>query len=115
MKALAIAAAVVALAGPSLAFAQSTNAPVTRAQVRADLVQLERAGYSPSSGSDAHYPDDILAAEATVSASDASVAASAMGGVMPGTSASGAPMHARGAMPGRCVGPQSFCQIYFGS
>ena len=49
MKTL-IRVAVVALAlSPILSFAQS-NEPVTRAQVRADLVELEQAGYDPSNG-----------------------------------------------------------------
>lgn len=57
----------VALAAPLASFAQS-NQPVTRAQVRAELVQLEQAGYNPSRSSDTTYPADILAAEARVAA-----------------------------------------------
>jgi hypothetical protein len=64
IQALAIAAV---LATPVASFAQS-NQPVTRAQVRAELVQLEKAGYSPSNGNDATYPRDIQRAEARVSA-----------------------------------------------
>ena len=63
-----IAAAVIAI--PSFAFAQadtSGNGPVTRAQVRADLVRVEKAGYNPAN-SDINYPGDIQAAEARVSA-----------------------------------------------
>jgi len=63
-----IAAAVIAI--PSFAFAQadaSNNSPVTRAQVKADLVRVEQAGYNPA-GSDINYPADIQAAEARVSA-----------------------------------------------
>jgi hypothetical protein len=48
---------------PHMSFAQTSNPPVTRAQVHAQLVQLEKAGYKPSK---AHYPDDILAAEKRV-------------------------------------------------
>lgn len=55
-----------ALVAPALAFAQN-DAPVTRAQVRAELIQLESAGYTPG-GDDANYPQDILAAEARVAA-----------------------------------------------
>ena len=58
-----IALAASALAAPALSFAQS-NAPVTRAEVRADLVRVEQAGYNPSRGDDADYPADIQAAEA---------------------------------------------------
>ncbi|WP_213779456.1 DUF4148 domain-containing protein [Caballeronia sp. dw_276] len=66
-----IAAAVIAI--PSFAFAQadtSNNGPITRAQVRADLISVEKAGYDPA-GSDINYPADIQAAEARVAASHA--------------------------------------------
>jgi Domain of unknown function (DUF4148) len=48
-----------ALAVPAVSFAQQSNGPVTRAQVRAELVQLEKAGWSPAMdmGNNPHYPD----------------------------------------------------------
>ena len=47
MKSLIEAVVIAALiAAPLAAFAQS-NQPVTRAQVRAELVQLEKAGLQP--------------------------------------------------------------------
>ncbi|MBY4766890.1 DUF4148 domain-containing protein [Burkholderia ambifaria] len=55
----AIAASV--LATPIASFAQSEQG-LTREQVRADLVQLERNGYKPVA-SDSQYPQDIQAAE----------------------------------------------------
>src|SRR5260370_11054012 len=61
--------AVSALASPALSFAQSAPSPVTRAQVRAELVRLEQAGYIPGTG-DAYYPVDIQAAEAKIAAQD---------------------------------------------
>jgi hypothetical protein len=64
IKAVAIAAV---LAIPAVSFAQ-TNEPVTRAEVRAQLVQLEKAGYNPSISDDANYPADLQAAEARVAA-----------------------------------------------
>jgi hypothetical protein len=68
MKSLIQAVAVaVALVVPVASFAQS-NGPVTRAQVRAELVQLEKAGYHVGDGDQAHYPDAIQAAEAKVAA-----------------------------------------------
>ncbi|MEM5313087.1 DUF4148 domain-containing protein [Paraburkholderia sp. JHI869] len=77
------------LGAPAFAFAQTSNAPVTRAEVRADLIQVEQAGYNPH-GSDLYYPSDIQAAEAKVAAQDASPAAQSVGGVaMTGTSQSG--------------------------
>ena len=56
-----------AIAAPVAVFAQS-NAPVTRAQVRAELVQLEKAGYHPGDGDNTTYPAQIQAAEAKVAA-----------------------------------------------
>ncbi|MBV8626528.1 MAG: DUF4148 domain-containing protein [Paraburkholderia sp.] len=85
IKAVAIAAV---LAAPVVSFAQ-TNQPVTRAQVRAELVQLEKAGYNPSQRDDATYPAELQAAEARVAAQND--ASSGIGGVVSGSSASGAP------------------------
>ena len=78
------------LAVPVAAFAQQSNTPVTRAQVRAELVQLEKAGYNPAKRDNA-YPDDIQAAEARVAAqNDAEHAASTgVGGVTGGAAQSG--------------------------
>jgi hypothetical protein len=72
------------LAVPAVSFAQS-NEPVTRASVRADLVQLEKAGYNPSSDQ-TQYPRNIQAAEAKVAAQNG--AATGYGGANDGTSAS---------------------------
>ncbi|MEA3092628.1 MAG: hypothetical protein QOJ04_3970 [Caballeronia sp.] len=80
-----IVAAVLAVPAVS-SFAQS-NAPVTRAEVKAQLVQLEKAGYQPGRD-DPYYPADIQAAEARVSAQNG--ASNSFGGVSDGTSASGA-------------------------
>ncbi|MGX6998813.1 DUF4148 domain-containing protein [Caballeronia sp. KNU42] len=109
---LALAAG--ALSAPVLSFAQS-NAPVTRAEVRADLVRVEQAGYQPGGGSDINYPADIQAAEAKIAAENGQQQAmQAYGGVAEnGTSSSGAPMHT--ASRSTCVGPYSFCNIYAGS
>jgi len=79
-----IVAAAVAL--PALSFAQS-NQPLTRAQVRAELVQLEKAGYNPA-GDETQYPRNIEAAEARVSAQNG-LALSSYGPATGGNSASG--------------------------
>jgi hypothetical protein len=76
-----IVAAVVAV--PVLSFAQS-NQPVTRAQVKAELAQLEKAGYNPG-GDYNTYPQNLQAAEARVSAQNGAYGSSANG-----SSASGA-------------------------
>ncbi|MBY4723698.1 MULTISPECIES: DUF4148 domain-containing protein [Burkholderia] len=51
------------------AFAQSA-APLTRAQVRDELMRLEAAGYDPAKGDDGEYPADIQAAEARLAEQD---------------------------------------------
>lgn len=60
-----------ALVIPIASFAQSTE-HTTRAQVRAELVQLESVGYHVGDGDPTHYPDAIQAAEAKLAARDAS-------------------------------------------
>ncbi|BET11203.1 DUF4148 domain-containing protein [Pandoraea sputorum] len=62
-----------AIAAPFSAFAQSTgntNAPLTRAQVRADLIRYESAGYRPT-GSELNYPANIERVSAIVAQRDA--------------------------------------------
>ena len=76
-----------ALAAPVAVFAQS-NAPVTRAQVRAQLVQLEKAGYHPGDGDNTTYPAQIQAAEAKVAAQNGT---SGVGGIIGSSSDAGRP------------------------
>jgi hypothetical protein len=61
MKAFVIAGAFVTSVA---SFAQS-NDPATRAQVRAELVELEQTGWRPTQGHNT-YPADMQAAEARV-------------------------------------------------
>jgi hypothetical protein len=84
IKAVALA---VVLSAPVVSFAQS-NQPLTRAEVRNQLVQLEKAGYNPAEADNATYPADIQAAEARVDAANGST--SGVGGVASGSSESGA-------------------------
>ena len=106
------------IALPTVTFAQSNTSPVSRAQVRAELLQLEQAGYSTSAGDNATYPAALQAAEATVAHREADKASDAVGGTaLAGTSESGsmrkqAPK--QDADPS-CVGPVSFCVPFFGS
>ncbi|EIF35020.1 hypothetical protein BCh11DRAFT_02833 [Burkholderia sp. Ch1-1] len=105
MKSLIQAVVIAAvLAAPVASFAQS-NQPVTRAQVRAELIQLEKAGYQPGRD-DPYYPADIQAAEARVAAQNgtAQAAESGFGGVVSGASQAGRPVPANG--------PKS---VYFGN
>ncbi len=70
MKSYVYAAiATLALAAPVASYSQSTNAPVTRAQVKAELAELEQAGYDPLDMND--YPENIQAAEQRVAAKHA--------------------------------------------
>ncbi|MGF6768836.1 hypothetical protein P3T18_001306 [Paraburkholderia sp. GAS199] len=85
IKAVAVA---LVLAAPVASFAQS-NGPVTRAQVRAELVQLEKAGYTPGAGRDPYYPTDIQAAEARVAAQNGVAQSSGYGSATNGSSQSG--------------------------
>jgi CBS-domain-containing membrane protein len=66
IKAVALAA-VLAVPAVSFAQSQSENGPVTRAEVRGELAQLEAVGYNPQAN-DHTYPDQIQAAEARVHA-----------------------------------------------
>ncbi|WP_310630874.1 DUF4148 domain-containing protein [Paraburkholderia sp.] len=93
-----VVAALVAV--PALSFAQSNvqNAPITRAEVKAELVQLQQAGYNPASDN-TQYPANLQAALARVSAANgetavassasSSASSSSYGGVAQGASASG--------------------------
>ncbi|MFL9903603.1 DUF4148 domain-containing protein [Paraburkholderia fungorum] len=72
-----------ALAAPTVSFAQS-SLPVTRAQVSAELVQLQKAGYHVGNGDQTTYPAQIQAAEAKVAAQNG--ATSGYGGVVSGSS-----------------------------
>ncbi len=93
MKTLAcLTLAACAFAGPITGFAQTASTPITRAQVRAELLRLEEAGYNPSAGDEGNYPADIVAAEAKVAAEDAQrlAAASAGSTAQTGSSRSGA-------------------------
>jgi hypothetical protein len=76
-----------ALAAPVAVFAQS-SAPLTRAQVHAELVQLEKAGYHVGDGDQTTYPAQIQAAEAKVAAQNG---ATGVGGVVSGSSEAGRP------------------------
>jgi hypothetical protein len=84
-----------ALVFPIASHAQETIPALTRAQVRTELVHIEKAGYRPGNN-DPRYPDDIQAAEAKVAAAKVAAANgspvnadSGVGGVTSGTFASG--------------------------
>ncbi|MCC8405939.1 DUF4148 domain-containing protein [Paraburkholderia sp. MMS20-SJTN17] len=82
------------IAAPVAAIAQSQQ-PVTRAEVNAEIRQLEQVGYNPATAFDAQYPADIQAAEARVSAMNAKGQGdtSGYGSPMGGSSQSGPGQH----------------------
>ena len=96
MKALIYAALIAGvLVAPTASFAEA-NAPLTRAEVRADLFRLEHAGYRPAAN-DVYYPADIEAAEARLEAQKATTSGSTgEGGVSFSSSQAGAPTATEG-------------------
>ena len=102
MKSLIQAVAIAAiLAVPAAAFAQAADTsqqPVTRAEVKNQLIQLEQAGYNPADSNDPDYPADIQAAEQRIQAQNPPVAQQGVAdtsGYGPSTSGSSA----SGTMP----------------
>jgi hypothetical protein len=84
-----VLAVVATLSLPVAGYAQESGSTVTRAQVRAELVQLEHAGYRPGLANDPHYPADIQSAEAAVQQHAGSNLDSGVGGVHSGSSGAG--------------------------
>jgi Domain of unknown function (DUF4148) len=111
MKSLAcLALAALTLAVPTLSFGQTAATPVTRAEVRAELIRVEKAGYRPSADDEANYPSDIQAAEAKAAATERQQRGDdAVGGAPSGTSAASKHAHFPKPVPSACVGPTSFC------
>lgn len=97
---------------PLSGFAQQSGSTITRAQIRAELIQSEQAGYTPSTGNETNYPADIQAAEAKVITESATLSTGSVGG---SENRSDSGQRTGRTMPGSCVGPVSFCSTYFGS
>ncbi|MBB5463636.1 DUF4148 domain-containing protein [Paraburkholderia sp. Cpub6] len=71
---LAAFVAAMAFAAPITVFAAANvgaNHPLTRAEVREQLVEIEAAGYNPARANPREYPADVQAAEARVAAQHA--------------------------------------------
>ncbi|MGF7001577.1 DUF4148 domain-containing protein [Paraburkholderia sp. GAS32] len=116
-----------AFASPVVSFAQSTE-PLTRAQVRAELIRLEEAGYHAGTGDHTTYPAGIQAAESKIAAQDSQQTASNSapdrpqaanndvgGTTLNGTSAAGSYPHLPHPSLSSCVGPASYCNLFFGN
>jgi len=105
------------LASPLFALAQSSSPPVSRAEVRGELIRLEKAGLVPSVGEDNKYPESIMAAEAKVNAPKfLPLTSGSVGGTTAiGTSDSGSRTIASHDDESLCVRPIGFCRPYFGN
>jgi hypothetical protein len=81
---------------PALALAGQPSTGMTRAQVRAQLVQMEQAGYNPARR-DNYYPRSIQQAEARIKSSESPTRAdtSGYGATRQTGSASGSPIQGR--------------------
>lgn len=89
MKSLiCIAIAAACSAAPIVVFAQSSSS-VTREQVRAEVIDLQKVGYSPGTASDYDFPGNIQAAEARLAAQRAGAQKSTSGGYGPAIGGSG--------------------------
>ncbi|MBU9345458.1 DUF4148 domain-containing protein [Burkholderia multivorans] len=71
MKTRLIATLLVVASASVAAPAFANPSTVTRAQVRAELAQLEKTGYAVNRASDATYPDTVQAALSRLHADDA--------------------------------------------
>ncbi|AUT74782.1 MULTISPECIES: DUF4148 domain-containing protein [Paraburkholderia] len=71
---------------PLAAYAQS-SAPLTRAEVRQQVIELENAGYNPSTSDSTAYPENIQAAQNRLNAAKAG---GGYGGVADSSVSSGA-------------------------
>lgn len=98
--------AVSVLAAPITSFAQQ-NGPITREQVRAELVQLEQAGYD-ANANDSTYPANLQAALARVAVQNQMQAQAAPQNSEYGTSSSGT------SQAGRPLVPVDTRSIYMG-
>ncbi|NTZ83315.1 DUF4148 domain-containing protein [Burkholderia metallica] len=77
MKVQSIAALLVAVSAAVAAPAFANESTVTRAQVRAELAQLQQAGYPLNRATDATYPNDLQAALTQIHAGAAGAAVAA--------------------------------------
>ena len=103
----AVAAAAVLLSAPLASFAQQSDAPVTRAEVRAQLAQAEQAGFKVSGADNLTYPSDAQAAETKIAAANDAAPAATQTGFGPSLSSqSQSGTHA--------VNPSATKSLYFG-
>ncbi|MBP0595810.1 DUF4148 domain-containing protein [Paraburkholderia sp. LEh10] len=102
-------AALVSTGFASSAFAQEK----TRAEVRQELIQAEQNG--SQFVTDTSYPDVAPIYQQQVAHQKAAEDSEGVGAGMAGTHASGSRMTGANAGMSSCVGPVSYCTVYFGS
>ncbi|WP_322083186.1 DUF4148 domain-containing protein [Burkholderia sp. BCC1972] len=107
MKTQLIAALLVAVSATVAAPAFASETTVTRAQVRAELAQLQQAGYPLNRATDATYPNDLQAVLTQNHADDA-IAANVPAS---GYGSNGAAATQSGSRPAVSVAVRS---VYFG-
>lgn len=78
------------LVAPVASFAQASE-PVTRTEVREQIAQIEKAGYTPGATDAYAYPENIMEVEARIAAQKDTARNSDSGTVVKGTSESGNP------------------------
>jgi len=110
---LALVTSTLMVALTSSAYAEST-VPLTRAEVRAEMIQLEQAGYAPGGGENPHYPRDIMAAEGKIANQNRHESSNGDVGGTAGALSSGGVGRSSGSNPG-CSASASFCNTYFGN
>jgi hypothetical protein len=122
MKAIVVAAVLSALVS-QVAFAAEPYGPRTRAQVHAELIEAQENGLRYVT--EASYPDVAVIHQERVKkmrearaakVANAEIGQSGEGPAIVGTSDAGSGTPHHGADRGeKCVGPASFCNLYFGS
>jgi hypothetical protein len=107
-----VSAALIALASAGFVSAASAQG-LTRAEVQQQLIDAEAHG--SQFVTEASYPDVSRVYTQQVAHSEQQ--SNGYGATMAGTSAAGAPatMPGHHQAPNSCVGPVSFCDLYFGS
>lgn len=74
IRTIVLAAAII----PAFALAAQSGSGLTRAEVRAQITQVEQAGYNPAR-KDIHYPQSIQQAEARIRSSESTPQADVSG------------------------------------
>ncbi len=115
MKTLAMLTMSVAVLASTSVFSNAFAQEKTRAEVRQELIQAENNGLRFVT--DASYPDVSPIYEQQVAQLKAEHGDSDVGADMSGSNASGhrAPMPGNTTRSQACVGPVSYCNLYFGS